>query len=307
MEELILHHYDFSPFSEKIRLIFGMKALTWRSVSIPSVMPKPELVALTGGYRHTPVLQIGADIFCDTRLIATELDRRFPDRPLQRPETSGLALAVESWAEKDLFWPIARYVSGINAETVDPSLHADRAALHGKQTPSVHRLKAVAQAELGSIEAQLPLIDSMLASGRAFLISDEVSRADLGVYHGLWFLSAMPIDCSSILKPYPSIKLWMKRIHALGTGRDESMTPREAIEVARHATPTKLTPSRAMDFDPALGTVIAIRPEEYRTEEVVGEVVFLDQNEMAIRRTDERAGEVVVHFPRIGYAVRQLS
>jgi glutathione S-transferase len=86
MHELILHHYDFSPFSEKIRLIFGLKALAWRSVTIPSVMPKPDLIALTGGYRHTPVLQIGADIFCDTRLIARELERRPRSSPAPPPK-----------------------------------------------------------------------------------------------------------------------------------------------------------------------------------------------------------------------------
>jgi glutathione S-transferase len=306
MEQLILHHYDFSPFSEKIRLIFGIKSLEWRSVTIPSVMPKPELVALTGGYRHTPVLQIGADIFCDTRLIAAELDRRFPDRPLLKPQTAGLSLAIEAWAERDLFWPIARYVSGINAETVDPGLHVDRAAMRGKHPPSMERLKTLARAELGRIEAQLPFIASMLAGGRPFLISDEVDRADLAVYHGLWFLGAMPIDCSSILAPYRSIRSWMERVAALGTGTSEDMTTREAIDVARQATRTMSRPSRPMTFDPALGTVVAIRPEGYRTADVVGEVVLLEENEIAIRRTDEEAGEVIVHFPRIGYTVRPL-
>ena len=32
------------------------------SVHIPSVLPKPDVVALTGGYRRTPFLQLGADI-----------------------------------------------------------------------------------------------------------------------------------------------------------------------------------------------------------------------------------------------------
>ena len=107
MHELILHHYDFSPFSEKIRLIFGLKDLAWRSVIIPSVMPKPDLIPLTGGYRHTPVLQIGADIFCDTRLIARELDRRHPQPPLLDTQHEGLSLAVEAWAERDTV--VARY------------------------------------------------------------------------------------------------------------------------------------------------------------------------------------------------------
>lgn len=176
MEELILHHYDFSPFSQKIRLIFGIKNLSWRSVTIPSILPKPDLVALTGGYRHTPVMQIGADMYCDTRLIADELDRRFPDRPLLRPQSSGLALAVEAWAERDLFWPIARYVSGTNAEAVDPGLHVDRAALRGKRTPTIERLKAVARSEFGRIEAQLPMVASMLSEGRSFLVSDAISE-----------------------------------------------------------------------------------------------------------------------------------
>jgi len=55
MSQLILHHYPTSPFAEKIRLIFGYKKLAWQSVIIPRIMPKPELTALTGGYRRTPV------------------------------------------------------------------------------------------------------------------------------------------------------------------------------------------------------------------------------------------------------------
>ena len=73
MAELIFHHYPNSPFSEKIRLIFGLKHLAWRSVLIPVILPKPDVVALTGGYRKTPVLQIGADIYCDSALIARVL------------------------------------------------------------------------------------------------------------------------------------------------------------------------------------------------------------------------------------------
>ena len=65
-KQIILHHYPMSPFAEKVRLIFGFKGLSWASVHIPNVMPKPDLIALTGGYRKTPVLQIGADIYCDT-------------------------------------------------------------------------------------------------------------------------------------------------------------------------------------------------------------------------------------------------
>jgi glutathione S-transferase len=76
---LILHHYDFSSFSEKVRLVLGIKNLSWRSVEIPSTLPKPDYLPLTGGYRRAPSLQIGADVYCDSKRIIEELERRFPE------------------------------------------------------------------------------------------------------------------------------------------------------------------------------------------------------------------------------------
>ena len=78
MTDMILHHYDLSPFSEKIRRILVFKQLPWRAVEQPIMAPKPDLTPLTGGYRRIPVMQIGADIYCDTALIARELEKRYP-------------------------------------------------------------------------------------------------------------------------------------------------------------------------------------------------------------------------------------
>ena len=47
MTEPILHHYPASPFAEKIRTMLGFKRLGWKSVQIPVVLPKPDVVALT--------------------------------------------------------------------------------------------------------------------------------------------------------------------------------------------------------------------------------------------------------------------
>ena len=69
MSEVILHHYQLSPYSEKIRLALGLKGQSWRSVEIPVWTPRPKLTPMTGGYRRTPILQIGAEFYCDTLLI----------------------------------------------------------------------------------------------------------------------------------------------------------------------------------------------------------------------------------------------
>src|SRR6201985_1281583 len=99
MTDIILHHYDVSPFSEKVRLLFGLKGLEWKSVIQPVIMPKPDLIPLTGGYRRIPVMQIGADIFCDSQIILRELDRRFPEVSLT-PANGGAPYGLGFWADR---------------------------------------------------------------------------------------------------------------------------------------------------------------------------------------------------------------
>src|SRR5271169_598735 len=102
MTEIILHHYDTSPFSEKVRIGFGLKGLGWASVKIPNIMPKPDLMPLTGGYRKTPVMQIGADIYCDTQLIMREIEKHSPDKPLLPVGQEGEARAVTMWIDRNI-------------------------------------------------------------------------------------------------------------------------------------------------------------------------------------------------------------
>ena len=302
----ILHHYDFSPFAEKIRTAFGIKGLHWRSVIAPSVMPKPDLVALTGGYRHIPVLQIGADVYCDTRTICRELDRRFPAPPLMTTRTRGVATTIEAWAERDLFWPIARYVSGVNADRVDPQLHADRATLRGKPTPSPARLQAVAMRNLGLVRAALPVVAQLLSRGGPWLLDEGPGQADLAVYHGLWFLRAFEIDCSAVLAPYPAIVAWMARMAAIGHGTSNALPAAAALAIAAAAEPAPLAASFADDALPAIGSLISVRPDEYVTAAVEGQLRRIDPDDIAVLRTDPLLGAVMLHFPRIGYTIKRL-
>lgn len=302
----ILHHYGFSPFAEKIRLALGIKGLRWQSVIAPSVMPKPDLVKLTGGYRHIPVLQYGADIYCDTRTILRELDRRHPEPPIDDATRRPVATAIEAWAERDLFWPIARFVSGTNAERVDPQLHVDRAMLRGKPTPSVDRLRTVARRELSRIRPLLPLVEGMLAGGSPWLLGETIGKADLAVYHGLWFLSAMPIDCSSELDPCPAVRAWMARVAAVGHGESEEIPAARALGIAAAARPAPPGDSVADDSLPPLGSQVAIRPDDYATAAVEGRLVRITTDDVAVLRVDPELGETIVHFPRIGYTLKEL-
>src|SRR5688500_11866308 len=143
MTEVILHHYPLSPYAEKARTALGIKRLAWRSVIIPVVMPKPDLMPLTGGYRKTPVMQIGADIYCDTQCILRELERRFPEPSLYRGTDAGTANALAFWADRNLFSPAVGVVMAGRAAQgfMTPEFLADRSKFMGREIEP-ERIKA---------------------------------------------------------------------------------------------------------------------------------------------------------------------
>ena len=73
MKKIHLFHYPISPYSEKLRTLFGYAHVSWGSITTKEMPPRPELIPLAGNYKRIPVLQMGADVFCDSNLIADEI------------------------------------------------------------------------------------------------------------------------------------------------------------------------------------------------------------------------------------------
>ena len=304
MAELVLHHYDFSNFAEKARLALGFKGLAWGAVTIPPIAPKPDLTALTGGYRRTPVLQTGADIWCDTRLIVRELERRHPTPPLLPVAQAAQAEALAFWAENRLMRPITLYASGMNGDVLPAGLQADRSAMRGLPAPDEATMLRAARRNAPLARALIPQVEAMLADGRDYLLGAQPTVADLAVYHPLWFLTARTQRLAFELAPFARIAAWMQRVRAFGHGRPRPMPAAEAIAVARAAAPAPLSPSTPHPEDPPLGSVVRVRADDNGQEVTQGTLVYLGPDEIALRREDARAGEVVVHFPRVGYDLR---
>ena len=307
MTELILHHYDFSNYSEKIRLALGFKSLAWRSVIIPPIAPKPDLTPLTGGYRRTPVLQVGADIFCDTSLIARELERRFPTPTLFPSDLAAIADAITYWAEKRFFRPVSLYVSGSNLEHLPEGLQADRSVMRGLPPPSPEAMRRAVKRNAPLARGQLTQIESMLSDGRRWIAGQTMTVADLAVYHALWFFTARSSKLAFEIAPFGRINEWMSRIRAIGHGNSTPLSSMEALRIAADAIPAAPRLPQSFDEDPDLGTMVRIRADDYGRDPVEGKLIFLDANEVAISREDPKIGEVVVHFPRLGYDLRTLQ
>ena len=300
MPHLILHHYDISPYAEKIRLCFGLKGLAWRSVIVPKVLPKPDLMPLTGGFRRTPGLQIGADIYCDTLRIAMELDRRWPQPPLLSEGGAGFDSILATWAERVLMWPIARYVTGTNREVLSESFFRDRSEMRGHSTPTMEQVETGLPHQEGQLHLMLGWVEDLLADERLYALGRTPRLSDFALYQRLWWLKALDGKAAHVLAGYPRIRDWMARIATVGHGDRAEITPREALRIAHDATPDAMSfGDSSGEFPP--GSRVRVATEDFALDPVEGEVVHATREQIAVRRDDPVVGSVHVHFPRLGY------
>jgi len=304
--DLILHHYASSPFSEKIRLILGFKGLAWKSVTVPVILPKPDVVALTGGYRRTPFLQIGADIYCDTALMARVIDRIAPSPALYPHSAGGQQHMLAQWADTTLFWTAipytmqpagAQHIFGNAPPEVLKAFAADRAAMMGGM-----RRPTTADAT-AQLKTYLAWLEQQLDDGRKFLCGEVACIADFSTAQSLWYIRRAP-PVASVLGSFERLGAWCERVQAFGHGTAEQLGSADAIEIARATTSVdKLEFDAQQGF--TFGDSVNVTPIDYAQDPVSGRIVGLTNEQVAIEREDARAGIVVVHFPRTGFQIRK--
>ncbi len=308
----ILHHYPNSPFAEKIRLVFGLKELAWRSCDCSPIMPKPELQALTGGYRRIPVLQIGADVYCDTLLICDVLESLHPASSLYPRGLEGLARTLAQWADSTLFTTAMAYnfspAGGAEFARLNPDQNMkafaiDRAAMRGGAPRMLPGDAAAAY------KIYLERIALMLTSS-PFVLGDQVSVADLAIYHPLWFTRRLPA-IADILTVHPALLPWMDRVAKLGHGkRDAAEVSRaQSLDIALSSTPEAIASDNVFQDEHGipLGNEVSITAESFGLEVTSGTLVAATHARFTLRREHELAGVVHVHFPRIGFVLKRIE
>jgi glutathione S-transferase len=302
-DEIILHHYMLSPYSEKVRLALGLKRLAWRSVIIPVVTPRPELMPLTGGYRRTPVMQVGADIYCDTQLILRALERLRPEPSLFPRRTQGVATALAWWWDKSTFMPAVGIVASLRQDLFTAEFAAERKGFLGGI--DLREMAPDLPLYVQRISAHLGWLIWMFADGRPFILGAEPSAADLTAYHTIWFIRQNGGPKAEAMLPLEELRPWFDRVSAIGHGTPREMSEGEALEVAKNAEPA--TPGPPAGGDPSgykPGQRVSVAPDDMGRDPVAGTLVAADAQEVVIRRSDPRVGEVNVHFPRAGFDVK---
>jgi len=310
MADLILHHYPTSPFAEKVRLVLGYKKLAWKSVMIPMIMPKPDVVALTGGYRKTPVLQIGADIYCDTALICAVLEHLQPEPNLYPEPSKGMGRTLAQWADTTLFWTAMAYnfqPAGTAQVFAGAPPEAAKAFADDRQAMRSGMPRMPAADATAAYKSYLRRMSDMLDES-PFLLGALPSIADFAAYHPLWFTRTRTPAMAGILNATPAVLKWMDRMADIGHAAFEKLSAADALAVALSSTPAALHDDIFQDeHGIALGSQVTIRSENFGLEPTQGELLAATRMHYTLRRTDERAGTVHVHFPRIGYQLKVVA
>ncbi len=299
----VLHHYDFSPFSEKVRLAFGIKGAAWQSVQTPMQLPKPMLLPLTAGYRRAPVLQIGADVYCDTVLILREIERRQP-APTLYPQGAGLCDAVAAWWEATTFLTAARIATSLMGDQIPAGFIEERKVLMGTDF-SKDASVAARPANLQRMSAAMTGLADMLA-GKRFLGGDAASAADLACYHTLWFLRQNGGPAAEAMVLLAPLLPWMERVAALGHGDRSELSEADALALARRSEPE--VPRIAAGGDPTglrPGQPVAVRMDDMQDVPICGRLVAADATEIILRHEAPEVGTVHVHLPRAGYTAEE--
>jgi len=303
-ETLILHHYDSSPYAEKVRLMFGLTDMSWQSVLAPVQPPRPSLDPLTGGYRRIPVAQLGADIFCDTAIIGREI-ATMTDCPALDPQTvDASTIALMEQAENKAFFaaigavPPMRLIVNM-VKMLGPvgtyRFIKDRAGLMKGGTvrpPQGEKAKAIWRSLMDALETRL--------TGQVWVDGDSASIADFAIYHPLWLhvmCNGRPLEAAA------NVQAWYKRVGDIGHGQREEMSQDDAFAAAKNAQP-RAVPAESSDPSVELGTAVRVAPSDYGIVPVQGTLVSLTQERVIVARETAQFGTLHVHFPRDGYSIK---
>lgn len=304
---IYLHHYPASLFSEKVRLLLGYLEQPWRSVVIPSIMPRPLLMPLTGGYRKTPVLQIGANVYCDTKIIARALARHSGDRSLYAHGFN--AHRVADWADTALFQiTVALNFSPDAIAAMMGNIPPAEAAAFQKDRAELSKGASIVRFSPEAAGAYLAHhLDELerALDGDGFLFGAAPCIADFSVYHCLWFLDNNSVNAQR-LDGSKRVRAWMARMAAFGHGAVQESSGEDALAHAR-ATEAAL-PAIDSRFPEgfAAGQTVDVTPVDYGLIPVRGELAAWSPEEVVIRRESDESGPVLVHFPSPGFEVKRV-
>lgn len=268
------------------------------------------LTALTGGYRRTPVMQIGADIYCDSQCIIRELERRHLSPSYFPTSEAGLMWCLSRWTDGELFTLAVKLVLGSAGDDLPSDFAEDRGRLYLGENWAEGLKRANDQIPhlVAQIRAPLSWLNAQLGDERRYLLGTDPAAIDAQIYYIIWFIRGRWVGGPSMLSEFPNLVRWEDNVRAIGHGTPSSMSPEDAIARAnslRPASDTGVAPNDPQGLE--VGSSVTVSPDLDGGEQPVdGKVRYADAETIGIERTTDAVGTVCVHFPRAGYRIAHI-
>ncbi|KAJ7179992.1 hypothetical protein C8R43DRAFT_971342 [Mycena crocata] len=326
---VVLYRYDASPFSVKIDHVLLLKQIRHQKVNVANMLPRPEITDLLGvTYRQIPILAIGNDIYCDTSLIASALERRFPasrgygtifpNKKHGGGADTGLIKAFTKYCADTVLFPLA--VPFLPWEKFPPAFLKDRSTLGLPLDEKAIAARIASRGKsLSMLSTHLALVEEQLSDGREWLFDTELpSLADISVHFVFnWIKPFRGLESLFDASTFPKSLEWLARLTAY-LGRLKQTQPVVAKitgkEAAASIVAAPYEPYVVVGFDAIeaarlglnVGDEISVASDQGRKFPTIGKLVALNKEQFVIE-TKGTSGLVRVHFPRIMFVAKAVS
>lgn len=301
---MILHHYPLSPYSEKIRAMFGYTNLEWTSCITSEAPPRGQLNLLSGGYGRVPIAQVGADIFCDSSLIADEISELANKPQLSDRSLNPSALKQRHWLESTLFFACinrAFSVSLLKRIAQDRGLFNLMRFLNDRIQMGIKASVPMGSPKSAPKHIQLALNElSCQIGAHHYVGGGEPNVIDYAAYHCFWFLSE--VGQKNDLHKQQKLSAWYQRMHAFSREASQEISLEQALNDAKNSEPRSL--DRRYLQDPRIGSNITISPSDYRKSSASGILVGGNDRRWIVLCESKETGPIHLHFPTKDVDVR---
>lgn len=312
----------------------SLRGIEYSHCPVRNRLPREVLQSLNINYRRIPILAIGRDIYCDTRLIISKLEQLFPENKLSASTSDGKAMEwlLQNWTiDGGPFGRTAQLIPSNAPHMNDEAWVADRKEMSGreftKKSVDASRPEALAHARMN-----FEFMEAVLGDGRRFILSEKMEgtaeRPSLADIHAGWLFdwilsepymrNALRMDGNVISdSDYPQTFAWVSRM------RD---TVRKAQE--NYDKPEELSAEKTIenilraDFFEEEGRMDVRDPLNLQKGQIVevwptdsgfnhhdrGELVSIKVDEVVITKKP-RVGEGVLrlHFPRTNFRIQSVN
>jgi glutathione S-transferase len=324
-EKPIVFHYPQSIYSHRVLWYLWLRNIPYDECIQPPVMPRPDLASIGVGYRKMPVLSIGKDVYCDSRLIISKLEELYPNSDLAPSTTAeaGVRKLFESYTvDGGIFENAVKLIPYWTDASLlqNKAFLDDRQKLMGGRRMTKEAMEAGRPDGLQHMRQAFELLETtFLADGRDWILGAKgPTVADIdAVWPFEWLVvdrgmrESLPEELISETI-YPKVYAWVRRFMSLVEKRKVSCPKPTTLDGKTMASNMLGTASSSDDIgfvandplDVKQGDQVSVFPSDYgQMDPTIGALVGLSTNEVVIRNDQG----VHVHFPRWNFAIKRTK